>query len=251
MCNVDLDTERAATNIFKKHAQLAYDQNMLTSPVPIESLKPPRDTPKGASAPVLKRRKRKPKNQLDTEREAASGFIKHSRLAYRKDYGEHTLPSSSSQNRTCLEDALLNGLHASGNAGATKEHLRSMYNTGQNTPFTVAQRFIADNYAPLRLTRESPSFLEMKGGGELAILSCRAGLFILQLKVSSGLHDKDPDFHCVFFDASKGLILDNYGYSKVLEIEDSDRQDKHTARRVFNSLFRGLVVQVINVYQLK
>ena len=65
MCNMDLDTGRTATNIFKKHAQLAYDQTCWRLRF-LSNLWNHRVTPsRGHLHRFWRGEKRKPKNQLD------------------------------------------------------------------------------------------------------------------------------------------------------------------------------------------
>ena len=46
-------------------------------------------------------------------------------------------------------------------------------------------------------------------------------------------------------------VRDNFQYSKVKLIEESDRDDPLNARKVFSLLFKGQIAQITNVYEMK
>jgi len=46
-------------------------------------------------------------------------------------------------------------------------------------------------------------------------------------------------------------VRDNFQYAKVKLVEDSDRNDPLNAREVFNSLFKGQIAQITNIYEIK
>jgi hypothetical protein len=47
------------------------------------------------------------------------------------------------------------------------------------------------------------------------------------------------------------LMRDNFQYAKVKLVEESDRNNPLNAREVFSSLFKGLIAQITNIYEMK
>ena len=70
----------------------------------------------------------------------------------------------------------------------------------------------------------------------------------MQLLVSFGPHDSDPDEHCVAYDGV--TVRDNNQYKKVKELDNADRSSPTNARKVFNSLYPSMTVRLKNVYEL-
>ena len=116
----------------------------------------------------------------------------------------------------------------------------------KNTRFRVADDFVSQ--FGLTLQRVTSRFMSAKGGVALALLRA-TGHFVVQLRITTGKDDKEPDLHCVAYD---GLTLrDNYQWSKVKDLDEDDRASPNSARKVFDSLFqRGLEVRIKNIYQL-
>ena len=80
------------------------------------------------------------------------------------------------------------------------------------------------------------------------LLLRKTGLFLVQLRVTSGKDDPlPPDLHVALYDGK--CVRDNQWYTKVKMIEDSDR-NVQGARLVFDSLFHGLEVRINNIYEL-
>ena len=183
--------------------------------------------------------------------DAQAGFLKKGRIQYRKEVGVSTstdvLPTQKKNEHTCLEDAVYNALLALGE-NVNLDGVRSMYNRTTNTPFPVATEFLHKNYKRT-MSRVTKEFL-LKGGIPFSILQQKNGLFILQLAITYNNEDKEPDFHCVFYNATKGCILDNQQNSKVVYIEDSDRISVQAARDVFGAVARNFKVQIQNVYKI-
>ena len=122
-----------------------------------------------------------------------------------------------------------------------------MHPTWENTPFQVAQDWVKKKY-DLNLVRVSSSFA-VKGGPAFALLQLRSGLYVVQLSVTTDNNDKNPEHHCVFYNGME--IIDNQGTSKILQIEESDRQSVAAARVVFKANYAtDIKVLVSNVYQL-
>ena len=168
-----------------------------------------------------------------------AGFIKENRTGYRINY-----PLATQHERACLPVAVYYGLRRSG-IEVSLDHVCSMYSTDGNTTFSVAQEYVKQ--FGLTLERVTKDF-KVKGGEALAILKKRSGLYIVQLLLTFDNNDKFPDKHCVFYNGSE--LMDNQKYSKMIEIEERDRESSEAARAVFNAIAPTLKVQVSNVYQL-
>ena len=120
----------------------------------------------------------------------------------------------------------------------------------EDTLFTNANGFVK-NYG-LTLSNVTAQFGTFKGGPALGLLQVTECLFVVQLRITKGNHDKKQlDFHCVAYDGC--ILRNNYRYSKVKIINEEDCNDKDKARKVFDSLFHKLKVQVriMNVHELK
>jgi hypothetical protein len=91
----------------------------------------------------------------------------------------------------------------------------------------------------------------LKGGPALAILQ-RTGFYLVQVSVFLENKDPTPDNHWVFYSGS--VLIDNQKNSKVIVIEERDRQDAKAARAVFVAVFQTIApkmeVRIANVYQL-
>ena len=60
--------------------------------------------------------------------------------------------------------------------------------------------------------------------------------------------DPTPDNHWVFYSGS--VLIDNQKNSKVIVIEEKDRQDTKAERAVFQTIDPKMQVRIANVYQL-
>ena len=147
--------------------------------------------------------------------------------------------------RTCVSDAVWH-LLSSYSIKVDVDTVRTMMSDDldQDTKFTKADEYV--QHFGLSLQRVTPRF-KVKGGPELALLNA-TGFFVVQLTIAYNKDDKSPDKHCVAYD---GLtVRDNYQYSKVKEIDSTDRSSPEDARAVFNSLFKNMQVRIKNVYEL-
>ena len=152
--------------------------------------------------------------------------------------------------QTCVPDALCVLIPSLGILTHVEE-LRSIMSADaeEDTLFTNANGFVK-NYG-LMLSNVTAQFGTFKGGPALGLLQVMERLFVVQLRITKGNHDKKLDFHCVAYDGC--ILRNNYRYSKVKIINEEDRNDKDKASTVFDSLFHKLKVQVriMNVYELK
>jgi len=116
-----------------------------------------------------------------------------------------------------------------------------------DTLFTSADKYVKDKFK-WTLSRVTAGFNSHEGGPALAVLKAK-GFFIIQLRITYGQDDKDPDLHCVSYDGVE--VKDNARTSKVKVIDEDDRSFSNNARDVFDSLFpRGLMVRIKNIYEL-
>ena len=155
----------------------------------------------------------------------------------------------SGSGRTCVPDALSMLLPSFGIL-ITVEEVRSIMpaDANEDTLFASANDFVK-KYS-LTLLPVTAQFMNLKGGPALGLLQVTECLFLVQLCITEGNHDKNPDFHCVAYDGN--TLRDNYRYSKVKIVNEEDRKDKDKARKVFDSLFNKLLqVRINSVYELK
>ena len=194
--------------------------------------------PKRKASGYMRRAKKAAKLALEED----GGYVNVARGKFRQAGGDLVTGSK----RTCVPDALTHLLLGRGHT-VEPEDVRTIMpaDPDQNTKFEVANKYVAR--FGLRLDRVTKEF-QVKGGSPYHLLLRTTGSFIIQLRVTTGNDDPNPDLHCVAFDGS--YIKDNYKYTKVKEIEESDRTQEN-ARLVFDSLFPGLEVRVKNVYELR
>ncbi len=174
--------------------------------------------------------------------------MKKGRIAYRDERTEKgakkSLVTEKKEQRTCVQDALYHNLLALGFA-VTIDEVRNIHRTDENCPYSVAQEYVKK--FNLKLERVTSTF-KVKGGEAFALLQRRTG-YLVQIRV----FDREdpaaaPDNHCIFYSGSE--ILDNQMSSKVLVIQESDRQDINSARAVFHAIDNRRNVRIANVYQL-
>ena len=173
--------------------------------------------------------------------EEEGGFTDKGRVDFRNEGGVLV----TGNKRSCVPDAISQLLPAF-SIKTDVETVRSMMPDAadQDTKFIKADEYVQQ--FGLTLQRVTQRFM-IKGGPELALLNT-TGFFVVQLTIAYDKNDKNPDKHCVAYD---GLtVRDNYKYSKVKEIEATDRSSPENARAVFNSLFKNMQVRIKNVYEL-
>ena len=128
------------------------------------------------------------------------------------------------------------------------EHVSSIMpeDPDADTPFAAAQDFVAKfGFELVCVSKE----MQQKGGMEYNLLLREAGLYLVQLRVTTGKDDPNPpDLHVCFYDGKS--VRDNNKYTKVKMIEASDR-NVQGARLVFGSLFHGLEVRINNIFELR
>ncbi len=117
-----------------------------------------------------------------------------------------------------------------------------------NTCFKDVDKY-ARKYYNISIQRVSGNFLNAIGGTAMALLQRTKCIFLVQLHVTKNEIDKDGDKHCVAYDGVS--VRDNFQYAKVKLVEESDKNDPLNAREVFSSLFKGQIVQITNIYEMK
>lgn len=155
---------------------------------------------------------------------------------------------ASGTKRTCMADALW-VLLQDHKCTAMLEDVRISImpdNPDENTLFGAAATYAATLGFELKCV--SKEFQQTKGGYALNLLSRDHGSFLVQLRVTTGPTDLEPDLHVVAYDGK--TVRDNNRYTKVKILELCDRT-KEGARLVFDSLFEGLEVRIKNIYELR
>jgi hypothetical protein len=151
--------------------------------------------------------------------------------------------------RSCLPDAVGHLVPALAESTARGAMLACIPEDGapdMNTKFdSIASALQPFGYA---LPSVSERF-NATGGPELALLKQTTGLYVVQLAITYGNDDPEPDLHCVAFDGQ--VVQDNSGHANAFAtVESSDRASPGAAREVFNSLYPGLKAMVSQVYEL-
>ena len=175
------------------------------------------------------------------------GYTDKGRLVFKAEGG--VLRTGNA--RTCVPDALFNLLaerELVPNTDEASEMVRAalIHDPDANVLFANANALVCDRFG-LSLDRVTKHFM-IKGGPAYHLLHA-TGLFLVQLRITDGSDDKNPDLHCVAYDGH--TIRDNYRYAKVKMLDDGNRASVDAARDVFNSLVRGCRVEIKNIYQLK
>lgn len=126
-----------------------------------------------------------------------------------------------------------------------------MSDVREDALFIVAQEWVGAKCPSLTLNRASKR-IQGKGGPELALVNLRQGVFIVQLKIAG---EGYTNYHCVAFNAQKGLFVDNNRHVGPLELKDSDRASSENARKVLRRTClyndtKGYKVFANNLYEL-
>ena len=206
-------------------------------------------TPAGVGGQKRKpKRKRKSRGTQKFNKKAAAqdgGYTDKGRMHFKGGGG--LLVTGSTGARSCLPDSI-SMLLPSFSISVDPKEMRSIMpnDPTKNTLFSDADLYLEKH--GLTLLRCTQRFT-VKGGPALALLRTK-GTFVVQLTITTGKEDKNPDLHCVAYDGK--TVRDNYKYSKVKELDGSDSDNFEAARQVFDSLFQpGLQVRIKNVYELK
>ena len=206
---------------------------------------------RGVPKPKSKKRKRKAGGarraevaaRLAPERKRGGYVDRGGRRVFRDNQGA----LATGTMRTCLPDALWMALEEAGCA-VDLEHVRSIMpeEPDADTTFDAAGVYAAE--LGFELACVSKEMQKDKGGYAFNLLLRETGLYLVQLRVTTGKDDPEPpDLHVVVYDGK--TVRDNNKYSKVKILEESDRT-KEGARLVFDSLFHGLEVRINNIYEL-
>ena len=171
--------------------------------------------PKGGAAPQPQSKKRKRKSGGCRRGEAAAqkkdaGYVDRARRVFRDNQG----PLATGTARTCLRDALWMALVEAG-CEIDLEDVSSIMpeDKDANTRFVAAQDYAEKLGFELACVS---SELQKKGGFEYNLLLRETGLFLVQLRVTTGKDDPNPDLHVCFFNGK--CVRDNNKYTKVKKI---------------------------------
>ena len=109
------------------------------------------------------------------------------------------------------------------------------------------------------MSDDKGNLFQEKGGPEYALLQRTTGVFFVVIQVST---DNGTDSHVVVYNAghvdretgNRGCIVDNCPKSNPMVIEDSDRADKHAARKVWKAPWpnegKPTTVRIKNVWRM-
>jgi hypothetical protein len=169
----------------------------------------------GAASKPKKSKKRKQKTGGARRAKVAAqkkngGYVDRARRVFRENQGA----LATGTKRTCLADALWMGLEEAG-FEVDLEDVRSSImpeDPDANTPFAAAQDYAAE--LGFTLACVSKEMQKEKGGYEYNLLLRKTGLFLVQLRVTTGKDDPNPpDLHVVLYDGN--TVRDNGKYTKV------------------------------------
>ena len=175
--------------------------------------------PTGGGVPKPKSKKRKPKAGSVRRKKVAArqapekknaGYVDRGRRVFRDNQGA----LATGTKRTCLADALWMALEEAGCEVDLEDVRVSIIpeNPDANTPFAAAQHYAATNGFTLACV--SKEMQKEKGGYEYNLLLRETGLFLVQLRVTTGKDDPNPpDLHVVLYDGK--TVRDNNKYTKV------------------------------------
>lgn len=150
---------------------------------------------------------------------------------------------------TCLPDSVLVLLHAKGIDKLSLLDLRKAMPAVGPAKFQDVST-ILEAATEHTLERVSEEF-KKPGGLELAVLQKSEDFLVLQVHANdNGAPSLSQTAHCMAYTGS--YLIDNFSSNNVIQIEESDRKDKTSARAVFNTMFPEFdKVQIRNVYRLR
>jgi hypothetical protein len=211
---------------------------------------PPAGT--GAPEPKSKRKRKRRSGGSQAARAAAlnrpfrtAGYIDRGRRTFRDNQGALVTGTK----RSCMPDALWMGLKEAGYEVELEDVRSSIMpeDPDADSTFGAAIRYAAE--LGFELVCVSKEMQKQKGGYAYNLLLRKTGMFLVQLRLTSGKDDPlPPDLHVALYDGK--CVRDNQWYTKVKMIEDSDR-NVQGARLVFDSLCKDLEVRINNIYELK
>ena len=175
--------------------------------------------PAGRGVPKSKSKKRKRKAGGARRAEAAArqaperkrgGYVDRGRRVFRDNQGA----LATGAKRTCMPDALWMALEEAGCA-VDLEDVRSSImpeDPDADTTFAATQDYAAE--LGFELACVSKEMQKEKGGYAFNLLLRETGLFLVQLRVTTGKDDPlPPDLHVCFYDGTN--VRDNGKYTKV------------------------------------
>jgi hypothetical protein len=199
---------------------------------------------RGVSKKPRSRSRRRNAKKAD---EAAGGFTTQTHRSYEIQYGKGSL--ATGKRRDCAVLAAFNSMpDALHEQGIDVPMLRRLMPNGgrtQDTAFSTLQTFFLEYNYDLKCVTEG---CRLEGGPALNLLKKTTGRFVVQLRVALNGHDKEPDWHCVAFNADTQKVIDNDAKMDPRCLEPSDTKSKTKALKVFKSFFKhGTIVEVNNI----
>ena len=169
--------------------------------------------PTGGAVPEPKSKKRKRQSGASRREKVAApkkkaGYVDRGRRVFRDNQGS----LATGTKRTCLADALWMALQEVGCEVELEDVRVSIMpeNPDADTTFSAAQHYAATHGFELACVSKE---MQQKGGFEYNLLLRETGLFLVQLRVTTGKDDRNPDLHVVLYDGK--TVRDNNKYTKV------------------------------------
>jgi hypothetical protein len=180
---------------------------------------------------------------------AAGGFTTQTHRSYENEHGSGSL--ATGKLRDCAVLAAFNSMpDALHKRGIDVSMLRQLMPNGgrtQDTAFSTLQTFFLEYNYDLKCVTED---YRLGGGPALNLLNKTTGHFLVQLRVALNVHDKQPAWHCVAFNAHIQKVIDNDAKMDPRCLQRSDTTSKKKALEVFKSFFKpGIIVEVHNIYE--
>jgi hypothetical protein len=180
---------------------------------------------------------------------AAGGFTTQTHRSYENEHGNGSL--ATGKLRDCAVLAAFNSMpDALHKRGIDVSMLRQLMPNGgrtQDTAFSTLQTFFLEYNYDLKCVTED---YRLGGGPALNLLNKTTGHFLVQLRVALNVHDKQPAWHCVAFNAHIQKVIDNDAKMDPRCLQRSDTTSKKKALEVFKSFFKpGTIVEVHNIYE--
>jgi len=202
-------------------------------------------------------------------REEKGGFVDVPRADFRKIEGGRAIVNGNQ--RSCYQDALINGTKALGVIVTKKDVYDNILPQKGDTAMGVVVDYALNELGISMNDTKVPSTIgcspfRAKGGPEYALLTLTFGCFFVELRVSQD--GKQDDRHAVLYNAGfvvptptgwenskhytslkkagytperidliRGAVIDNDKDTPIKFIEPSDREAPASARAVFASLF--------------
>ena len=201
---------------------------------------------RGVSKKTRSRSSRRNAKKAD---KAAGGFTTQTHRSYEKEHGKGSLATGKRRDCAVLAafTSMPDALHERGIDVPMLRKLMPNDGRTQDTAFSTLQTFFLENNCDLKCVTED---YRVDGGPAMNLLKEKSGRFVVQLRVALNGQDKDPDWHCVAFNADTQKVIDNDAKMDPRCLESSDTESPKKALEVFKSFFKpGTVVEVHSTYE--